>query len=117
MSERKTIQDLVNQYYSENGFGGCYDPNEPDCTCLVKFIDYGCAKVCGCLPGYKHPDGSIRPEKYEHKRCPHCGGEARIFGGDMCYWINCVECPATMHPRESIDEAWNAWDSRVETTK
>ena len=117
MSEKKTIYEIVDQYFSEKGFSGWYDPYDPKCTCTVDEGRISCASADGCLPGYKHPDGSIRPEKFEHKRCPFCGGEARVFGGDTCYWVSCVECPASMHPRESIDEAWKAWDTRVEAPK
>lgn len=50
----------------------------------------------------------------EHKRCPFCGGEAKIQSGTNCLWPECTTCktsPGGWWITEA--EAWAAWDKRV----
>lgn len=59
----------------------------------------------------------------EHKLCPFCGSKAEIYKYIIeqkeseiiwNYWVSCYECNATGPSAYTEEEAWKAWDRRVE---
>ena len=47
----------------------------------------------------------------ELKRCPFCGGEAKLVG-DKYHWVLCDGCQGGSHAFETVEEAINAWNTR-----
>lgn len=46
----------------------------------------------------------------ELKPCPFCGGEAELDSDDLCYWVNCKKCGAsvdTSYIEEDVAKEWN----------
>ena len=51
------------------------------------------------------------------KPCPFCGGKAIIDGCDETLWIViCKECNASIGYKETVQEAIDAWNNRVQPT-
>lgn len=59
----------------------------------------------------------------DHKPCPFCGGEVEIYRYIVeqtesetiwNYCVSCYECDATGPSAYTEEEAWKAWDRRVE---
>jgi Lar family restriction alleviation protein len=48
----------------------------------------------------------------ELKKCPFCGGEAKIVGYSL-FWIVCKECFAETDAFDTKIEAIKAWNRRV----
>lgn len=46
------------------------------------------------------------------KKCPFCGGEARIMGYFM-KWVYCTECLSQTGVIDTEEEAIEAWNRRV----
>jgi len=49
----------------------------------------------------------------ELKRCPFCGGEAKIEGYKI-FWATCKECTTETKVFDTKEEAIEAWNRRVE---
>lgn len=49
----------------------------------------------------------------ELKKCPFCGGEAKIVGYSL-FWIVCEECLTETAGFATKEEAIKAWNRRVE---
>ena len=57
----------------------------------------------------------MRKEKgatMEIKKCPFCGGEARMHDHLVSYYIECVNCKAGIEQRTDT-QAIEAWNRRV----
>ena len=57
-------------------------------------------------------------EKTKLKHCPFCGGTAGAIGDgafdeDNYFWVKCWECGAETSTYESVEEAKEAWNRRV----
>lgn len=53
----------------------------------------------------------------ELKKCPFCGGEAKIMGvgrDDICKFVYCGECLAETGAYDTTEEAIEAWNRRAE---
>ena len=48
------------------------------------------------------------------KNCPFCGCKAEIGMMVISYYVGCTGCPATMSSENSLQEAIDNWDKRVE---
>ena len=47
----------------------------------------------------------------ELKKCPFCGGEAKLVG-DKYHWVFCEGCQGGSHAFETVEEAIKAWNTR-----
>ena len=51
----------------------------------------------------------------ELKKCPFCGGEARINAyGFNQYSVECLNCGAETSREQGVENAIQAWNKRVE---
>lgn len=55
----------------------------------------------------------LKKKMEELKKCPFCGGEAKIVGYSL-FWIVCEECLAETAGFATKEEAIKAWNRRVE---
>ena len=46
------------------------------------------------------------------KKCPFCGGEAEVVGGNPYHWVFCKNCDAESKQMSTIDGAIAAWNTR-----
>ena len=51
--------------------------------------------------------------KVEVKPCPFCGGNHKITFAMGEYWINCVDCDASIAMVNTEAEAIAAWNRRI----
>ena len=47
------------------------------------------------------------------KPCPLCGGKAELDNDDLCYWVNCKECGASVDTGYIKSDVAKAWNKRV----
>lgn len=48
------------------------------------------------------------------KRCPFCGGEAKLCGQGPNRWVECQRCFVQTRVRRKAEEATKDWNSRTE---
>ena len=48
----------------------------------------------------------------ELKPCPFCGGVAEELGSCV-HWISCADCRAESYTYDTLEEAIEAWNRRV----
>ena len=52
--------------------------------------------------------------KTELRKCPFCGGEARIIGSvGTVFWVKCKECGAETHGEITKQRATEMWNRRA----
>ena len=52
--------------------------------------------------------------KTELRKCPFCGGEARIIGAvGTVFWVKCTECGAETQSEITKQRAAERWNRRV----
>lgn len=47
------------------------------------------------------------------KPCPFCGGNNLSVEGITFYWVECIDCNATIAGHETKEEAIEAWNRRA----
>jgi len=50
----------------------------------------------------------------ELRKCPFCGGEARVKSSLLNHWVICLKCGAETEIKLCKKEAIAAWNRRVE---
>lgn len=48
----------------------------------------------------------------ELKKCPFCGGEAEVVGGNPHYWVFCKTCDVESGQSATIEGAIRKWNTR-----
>lgn len=48
----------------------------------------------------------------ELKRCPFCGGEGEVVGGNPYHWVFCKNCDAETKQSATIEGAIRIWNTR-----
>lgn len=50
----------------------------------------------------------------ELRKCPFCGGKARVVRASEAYWVRCFDCGAEVVICDSEPEAIAAWNRRTQ---
>lgn len=57
-------------------------------------------------------DGGKRMSE-ELKPCPFCGGNNLSVEGITFYWVECIDCNASISGHETEEQAIEAWNRRA----